>query len=129
MGRDKCIVAERILDKVLAAALVNGPKAVKEAVCRQFIKAELMPSASAKWKPRKRMNEPQYVGDGVYAQWECDLVKFTAGVNVIFLEPEVFATLERSSGEATRQTRHKTTFSCGRVALFSTAPRPERQPT
>ena len=47
-GWDECIVAERILDKVLAAALVNGPKAVKEAVCRQFIKAGLMPSASKK---------------------------------------------------------------------------------
>jgi hypothetical protein len=46
------------------------------------------------------MNEPQYLGDGVYAQWEGDMVKLTTedGVsttNTIYLEPQVYEALVR----------------------------------
>jgi hypothetical protein len=46
------------------------------------------------------MNEPVYLGDGVFAQWEADQIKLTTddGVyvtNVIYLEPQVFQALVR----------------------------------
>ena len=57
------------------------------------------------------MTESVYLGDGVFAQWEGDMIKLTTedGVrttNTIFLEPEVFAALidfVRSSGDAHEQ--------------------------
>lgn len=41
------------------------------------------------------MDEPTYLGDGVFAEWEADVIIFTAGANAIYLEPEVFQALER----------------------------------
>jgi hypothetical protein len=41
------------------------------------------------------MTEPTYLRDGVSIEMEGDRIKLTAGANVIFLEPEAFAALER----------------------------------
>jgi hypothetical protein len=41
------------------------------------------------------MNQPEYLGDGVTGEMEGDMIKLTAGANVIFLEPTIYQALER----------------------------------